>query len=126
MTHIYSLAYLTSTPLAPPDAVVLANKLGYQAIGVRIAPAAPGGDFSPLPTDAAMLRETIRRIDDTGEPQCLLLERSLERGPLYQMDPIAGGQRGGEQLTGHDAGVGAQRRRPAGVDRPQGQGEIPQ
>lgn len=68
MTHIYSLAYLTSTPLAPPDAVVLANKLGYQAIGVRIAPAAPGGDFSPLPTDAAMLRETIRRIDDTGVP----------------------------------------------------------
>ncbi|KYK47760.1 TIM barrel protein [Bradyrhizobium sp. I71] len=68
MTHIYSLAYLTSTPLAPPEAVVLANKLGYQAIGVRIAPAAPGGDFSPLPTDAAMLRETIRRIDDTGVP----------------------------------------------------------
>lgn len=68
MTHIYSLAYLTSVPLAPPDAVVLANKLGYQAIGVRIAPAAPGGDFSPLATDTAMLRETIRRIDDTGVP----------------------------------------------------------
>ena len=68
MTHIYSLAYLTSTPLAPSEAVVLANKLGYQAIGVRIAPAAPGGDFSPLATDAAMLRETIRRIDDTGVP----------------------------------------------------------
>jgi sugar phosphate isomerase/epimerase len=68
MTHIYSLAYLTSVPLAPPDAVELANKLGYQAIGVRIAPAAPGGDFSPLATDTAMLRETIRRIDDTGVP----------------------------------------------------------
>ncbi|WP_377830829.1 sugar phosphate isomerase/epimerase family protein (plasmid) [Bradyrhizobium lupini] len=68
MTHIYSLAYLTSVPLTPPEAVVLANKLGYQAIGVRIAPAASGGDFSPLATDAAMLRETIRRIDDTGVP----------------------------------------------------------
>ncbi|WP_407192440.1 sugar phosphate isomerase/epimerase family protein [Bradyrhizobium sp. STM 3566] len=66
MPHIYSLAYLTSAPMAPPDALVLAAKLGYQAIGVRIAPAAPGGDFSPLTTDAAMLRETIRRIDDTG------------------------------------------------------------
>lgn len=66
MTHIYSLAYLTSTPLIPPDAVVLADKLGYQAIGVRIAPASPGGDFTPLTTDHAMLRETIRRIDDTG------------------------------------------------------------
>jgi sugar phosphate isomerase/epimerase len=66
MTHIYSLAYLTSTPLTPPDAVALADKLGYQAIGVRITPAAPGGDFSPLTTDSVMLRETVRRIDDTG------------------------------------------------------------
>ncbi len=66
MTHIYSLAYLTSTPLIPPAAVVLADKLGYQAIGVRIAPASPGGDFSPLTTDPAMLRETVRRIEDTG------------------------------------------------------------
>ena len=66
MTHIYSLAYLTSTPLTPPDAVTLADRLGYQAIGVRITPAAPSGDFSPLTTDPAMLRETVRRIDDTG------------------------------------------------------------
>ena len=66
MTHIYSLAYLTSTPLTPPDAVALADKLGCQAIGVRITPAAPGGDFSPLTTDSVMLRETVRRIDDTG------------------------------------------------------------
>lgn len=66
--HIYSLAYLTSAPMAPPDAVTLAHKLGYQAIGVRIAPAAPGGDFSPLATDPAMLRETLRRIEDSGVP----------------------------------------------------------
>ena len=68
MAHIYSLAYLTSAPMAPPDALVLAAKLGYQAIGVRIAPAAPGGDFSPLATDAPMLRDTINRIADTGVP----------------------------------------------------------
>jgi len=66
MTHIYSLAYLTSTPLTPPDAVTLADKLGYQAIGVRITPAAPGGDFSPLTADPVMLRDTVRRSNDTG------------------------------------------------------------
>jgi sugar phosphate isomerase/epimerase len=66
MPDIYSLAYLTSAPMAPPDALVLAAKLGYQAIGIRIAPAALGGDFSPLVTDRAMLRESIRRIEDTG------------------------------------------------------------
>jgi sugar phosphate isomerase/epimerase len=66
MTQIYSLAYLTSAPMPPPDALTLAGKLGYQAIGVRIMPAAPGGDFSPLTLDAAMLRDTVRRIEDTG------------------------------------------------------------
>ena len=66
MTHVYSLAYLTTAPMAPPDALVLAAKLGYQAIGVRIAPALHGGDFSPLVTDPAMLGASIRRIEDTG------------------------------------------------------------
>ena len=66
MTHVYSLAYLTTAPMAPPDALVLAAKLGYQAIGVRIAPALRGGDFSPLVTDPAMLGASIRRIEDTG------------------------------------------------------------
>jgi hypothetical protein len=64
MAHTYSLAYLTSAPMAPPDALVLAHKLDYQGIGIRIAPAAPGGDFSPLATNRAMLRETIRRMAD--------------------------------------------------------------
>lgn len=87
MSHIYSLAYLTSAPMAPPDALVLAHKLGYQAIGVRIAPAAPGGDFSPLTTDPPMLRETIRRIDDTGVP---VFDVEIARlGPQFAADHFA-------------------------------------
>jgi sugar phosphate isomerase/epimerase len=66
MQRAYSLAYLTTAPLAPPDALTLARKLGYQMIGVRIAPAAPGGDFSPLADDPLLLRETLARIRDTG------------------------------------------------------------
>jgi sugar phosphate isomerase/epimerase len=62
----YSLAYLTSVPLSPADALSLAGKLGYRYTGVRIAPASPGGDFHPLATDAAMLRETIARMGDSG------------------------------------------------------------
>lgn len=68
MPRIYSLAYLTTAPMPPPDALVLARNLGYQAIGARLAPAAPGGDFSPLTEDPALLRETIARIADTGVP----------------------------------------------------------
>ncbi len=87
MTHIYSLAYLTSAPMAPPDALALAKKLGYQAIGVRIAPAGPDGDFSPLTTDPAMLRETIRRIDDTGVP---VFDVEIARlGPQFEADHFA-------------------------------------
>jgi len=87
MTPIYSLAYLTSTPLTPPEAVTLADKLGYQAIGVRITPAAPGGNFSPLTTDPAMLRETVRRIDDTGVS---VFDVEIARlGPDFKPDQFA-------------------------------------
>lgn len=86
MTHIYSLAYLT-VPMAPPDALALAGKTGYQAIGVRIAPAAPGGDFSPLATDPAMLRETIRRMADTG---VRVFDVEIARiGPQFDVDFFA-------------------------------------
>jgi sugar phosphate isomerase/epimerase len=86
MTHIYSLAYLTA-PMAPPDALALAGKIGYQAIGVRIAPALPGGDFSPLAADLAMLRETIHRMADTG---VRVFDVEIARiGPQFDLDFFA-------------------------------------
>jgi sugar phosphate isomerase/epimerase len=87
MARIYSLAYLTSAPMAPPDALVLAQKLGYQAIGVRIAPAMPGGDFSPLATDPIMLRETIGRMANTGVQ---VFDVEIARlGPQFKSDQFA-------------------------------------
>ena len=73
--------------MAPPDALVLAQKLDYQAIGVRIAPAMPGGDFSPLTTDPAMLRETIRIMADTEVP---VFDVEIVRiGPQFKLDQVA-------------------------------------
>lgn len=66
MSRVYSLAYLTATPLAPPDVATLAARLGYGAIGVRALPAAPGGDFDRLIEDGALLRDTVARLRDTG------------------------------------------------------------
>ena len=66
MSRPYSLAYLTAASLTPPDAVLLAAKLGYDYAGLRILPVAPGGAFAPLIEDAAMLRGTRTRIRDTG------------------------------------------------------------
>lgn len=66
MSPIYSLAYLTTNGIAPAEAVTLAAKVGYHGVGIRILPASPGGAFAPLIDDAASLRETTRRIADTG------------------------------------------------------------
>lgn len=57
-----SLAYLTSVPLSPPDAIRLATDLGYDAVGLRALPAAPGGDASPLIEDAPLSAETRRAL----------------------------------------------------------------
>jgi sugar phosphate isomerase/epimerase len=65
-TPLLSLAYLTGHMLSPPDAVVTAAELGYDAIGLRALPAAPGGTFSPLIEDRALLAETVRRVRETG------------------------------------------------------------
>lgn len=61
---LMSLAFLTTVPLTPPEAVRLAAELGYDAVGLRALPAAPGGDASPLIEDTALLNGTRRAIAD--------------------------------------------------------------
>ena len=111
MPHIYSLAYLTA-PVAPPEALRLAAKLGYQAIGARIAPAMPGGDFAPLATDPAMLRDTIRAIGDTGV-QVFDVE-IIRLGPQIQRRRLRGISRDGRPIEGA-RGAGRRRRSRRGA-----------
>ena len=66
MPRTFSLAYLTAAPLSPPDAVSLATRLGYGAVGLRAMPAAPGGAFDPLIESKELVRETVRAMADTG------------------------------------------------------------
>jgi sugar phosphate isomerase/epimerase len=66
MTRLYSLSHLTAAFLTPPEAVTLGAKVGYNFVGVRISPAAPGGAFAPLIEDKAMLKETRARIRGEG------------------------------------------------------------
>jgi sugar phosphate isomerase/epimerase len=44
----------------------VAAQVGYQFLGVRLLPAAPGGMAFPLMDDPGMLRETLARIEATG------------------------------------------------------------
>lgn len=68
MAHIFSLAQLTTLHLTPPQIIALAAKTGYEAAGIRLLPAAPGGAAYDLMTDQAMLRETLAVIKGTGVP----------------------------------------------------------
>lgn len=66
MSRVYSLAYLTSNTLTPPQAVALAAELGYQFVGLRVLPNGPGGPQQHLIAQPATLRETVAAHRDTG------------------------------------------------------------
>ncbi|MFC5522153.1 sugar phosphate isomerase/epimerase family protein [Polaromonas jejuensis] len=66
MSRIYSLAYLTSNTLTPPQAVRLAGELGYAYVGLRLLPNAAGAPQQFLIGQPEVLRETVAAQRDTG------------------------------------------------------------
>ena len=61
----FSLAALTVLDLAPPALIDVAASCGYDAVGIRLLAAMPGGIAYPL-DDKAALKETLARLDATG------------------------------------------------------------
>src|ERR1700733_9442902 len=66
MGREFTLSYLTTAPVGVSEALFVAHKVGYCAIGIRLAPLSPGGHFYPLCEDAVLLRDTLAFIQDTG------------------------------------------------------------
>ena len=66
MTTIFSLAHLTLLDVSPPKLVEIAARAGYQKVGLRLLPAAPGTPSYPLMRDAPALAATQARMRDTG------------------------------------------------------------
>ena len=66
MSPIFSLAHLTALGLPPPELIAVAARTGYQKVGLRLAPAAPGGAAYPLMREPRALADTLARIQDTG------------------------------------------------------------
>ncbi len=62
----FSLAHLTVLSLQPPEMVSVAARTGYQAVGLRLIAVTPDSPGYPLMDDAAAMRETKIRLDDTG------------------------------------------------------------
>lgn len=66
MDRRYSLSFLTCLNAPPPEAIRTARETGYDCIGLRLLPAAPGGVSFPLMDDPATMRDTLAALGDTG------------------------------------------------------------
>jgi len=68
MTRTIGLAPLTVLELAPPDMVSCAADAGYDCVGLRLLPATPSDPQHDILGDTPLVRETARRLADTGVP----------------------------------------------------------
>ena len=68
MTRKIGLAALTVLELAPPDMVSCARDAGYDAVGLRLLPATPTEVQHAMVGDTPLVRDTARRLADTGIP----------------------------------------------------------
>ena len=66
MNRIYSLAYLGSHRCTPAEAIRIAGQTGYQFVGLRLWPNAPGAPQQHLLGHPAALREALSAQKDTG------------------------------------------------------------
>jgi hypothetical protein len=66
MPRRYSLSFLTCLDAPPPAAIRTARDAGYDCIGLRLLPAAPGGVSFPLMNDDALMQDTLAALRDTG------------------------------------------------------------
>lgn len=66
LSRTYSLSALTVIELSPPEMVTAAAAAGYDHVGLRIIPATPEERGYPVIGDTPMVRDILKRIDDTG------------------------------------------------------------
>jgi sugar phosphate isomerase/epimerase len=66
MRHEFSLAHLSALTLSPPEMADVAARVGYEYVGLRLAPVTPNEPRYPLPYDEKMKRETQLCLADSG------------------------------------------------------------
>lgn len=66
MTRDLSLSFLTCLGVGPEEAVRVAAATGYQHVGLRMLPAAPGGLAFPLMDDPARVADLRTLMADSG------------------------------------------------------------
>lgn len=67
MAHTFSLAFLTTSEVGPAEAVRIAAETGYDMVGLRFLPAAPGTEADyPVMSDRAVQRQVAEALAETG------------------------------------------------------------
>ncbi|HEY7813054.1 MAG TPA: TIM barrel protein [Nakamurella sp.] len=102
-----SLSPLTILDAAPPDQVVAAATAGFDAVGIRVAPAADERVW-PMLSDTPELRGTLARLADTGigvlDVELIMLRPELDRSAVLAV--LDAGHRLGARFVltlGYDA-----------------------
>jgi sugar phosphate isomerase/epimerase len=85
MPRQYSLSFLTASRLPPSEAFHLAREAGYDMLGLRMLPAAPGGIAWPMQENPAMLRDALAARQATGLPVLDLEIIRINEG--FRLDP---------------------------------------
>jgi sugar phosphate isomerase/epimerase len=60
------IGHLTMLDVAPPELVTVAQEAGFDAVGIRAAPASPVEEAWPMKPGSPMVAETSRRLADSG------------------------------------------------------------
>jgi sugar phosphate isomerase/epimerase len=81
--RLLSISHLTVLDASPPELVTAAADAGFDAVGIRVWPAADEPGY-PMLGDTPMLRETLLRLADTGT--CVLDVEVLRLRPDSRMD----------------------------------------
>jgi sugar phosphate isomerase/epimerase len=66
MNRSYSLSFLTCLGAGPEEAIDAAARAGYDNVGLRLLPAAPGGIAFPLMDQPARVKDLVQRMKDCG------------------------------------------------------------
>ena len=63
--RMLSISHLTALDATPPELVTAAARAGFDAVGIRVWPAADEPPY-PMLGDTPMMRDTLTRLADTG------------------------------------------------------------
>lgn len=81
---LVSLAHMAVLELTPPDMVSVSAAAGFTGINLRLSPARETDPVYPMIGDTPMMKETLRRLDDTGlkvlDIEVLWMKPDTQRG----------------------------------------------